>query len=269
MLAVSVDQERANVDKFLKGMARWSLTIAHDPAGLIAERLQPDKMPTSYVIDRAGIVRYVNAGFVTSRLTAAACCCWTCGRRGAGRANRSCPCSTRWRAASSTRASTCLPCRVDQERANVDKFLKGRGRWSLTIAHDPDGADRRAAAARQDADVLRHRSLGHRPLRQRRLRPRRRGDDRKAAARSRAATSSPLAPPRLRSARFTLGAAGDGELLGLRSKLGIPSAANDQSGRLAPAEELPVPRRARVSPRLRYALIGSVSTDLERSEVVL
>lgn len=64
VLAVSVDQERANVDKFLKGRGRWSLTIAHDPDGLIAERLQPDKMPTSYVIDRAGIVRYVNAGFV-------------------------------------------------------------------------------------------------------------------------------------------------------------------------------------------------------------
>ena len=64
VLAVSVDQERANVDKFLKGHGHWALTIAHDPAGAIAERLQPDKMPTSYVIDRAGIVRYVNAGFV-------------------------------------------------------------------------------------------------------------------------------------------------------------------------------------------------------------
>ena len=64
VLAVSVDQERANVNKFLKDHGHWSLTIAHDPAGTIAERLQPDKMPTSYVIDRAGIVRYVNAGFV-------------------------------------------------------------------------------------------------------------------------------------------------------------------------------------------------------------
>ena len=64
VLAVSVDQERANVEKFLKGHGHWALTIAHDPAGAIAERLQPDKMPTSYVIDRAGIVRYINAGFV-------------------------------------------------------------------------------------------------------------------------------------------------------------------------------------------------------------
>ncbi len=65
ILAVSVDQERANVDKFLRAQGgRWSLTVAHDPRGEIAELLQPDRMPTSYVVDRAGIVRYVNAGFV-------------------------------------------------------------------------------------------------------------------------------------------------------------------------------------------------------------
>jgi thiol-disulfide isomerase/thioredoxin len=64
ILAVSVDQQRANVDKFLRGHGRWALTVAHDPDGLIAERLQPDKMPTSYIVDRSGIVRYVNAGFV-------------------------------------------------------------------------------------------------------------------------------------------------------------------------------------------------------------
>jgi thiol-disulfide isomerase/thioredoxin len=69
VLAVSVDQDRANVDKFLKGHGHWALTIAHDPAGAIAERLQPDKMPTSYVIDRSGIVRYVNAGFVPDDAT--------------------------------------------------------------------------------------------------------------------------------------------------------------------------------------------------------
>ena len=65
ILAVSVDQERANVDKFLSSHGgRWSLTVAHDPRGEVAELLQPDKMPTSYVVDRAGIVRYINAGFL-------------------------------------------------------------------------------------------------------------------------------------------------------------------------------------------------------------
>jgi thiol-disulfide isomerase/thioredoxin len=66
ILAVSVDQERANVDKFLGVRDRWALTIAHDPKGEIAERLQPEKMPTSYIIDRQGIIRYVNYGFVPS-----------------------------------------------------------------------------------------------------------------------------------------------------------------------------------------------------------
>jgi thiol-disulfide isomerase/thioredoxin len=66
ILAVSVDQERENVDKFLRmhGSGRWALTVAHDPRGEVAELLQPDKMPTSYVVDRSGIVRYVNAGFL-------------------------------------------------------------------------------------------------------------------------------------------------------------------------------------------------------------
>jgi thiol-disulfide isomerase/thioredoxin len=64
VLAVSVDQERANVVKFLGSRGRWALTIAHDPKGEIADRLQPDKMPTSYIIDREGIIRYVNYGFV-------------------------------------------------------------------------------------------------------------------------------------------------------------------------------------------------------------
>ena len=63
VLAVSVDQERENVDKFLEAKGHWSLTVAHDPKGAIADTFQPDKMPTSYVIDRQGIIRYVNSGF--------------------------------------------------------------------------------------------------------------------------------------------------------------------------------------------------------------
>jgi cytochrome c biogenesis protein CcmG, thiol:disulfide interchange protein DsbE len=63
VLAVSIDQERANLVKFLKARPRWALTIAHDPRGAIADRLAPEKMPTSYIIDREGIVRFVNSGF--------------------------------------------------------------------------------------------------------------------------------------------------------------------------------------------------------------
>ena len=63
VLAVSVDQQRENVVKFLGSRSHWSLTVAHDPRGAIADTFQPDKMPTSYLIDRAGIVRGVNSGF--------------------------------------------------------------------------------------------------------------------------------------------------------------------------------------------------------------
>ena len=38
ILAVSVDQDRANVDKFLREHGgKWALTVAHDPRGEIAE----------------------------------------------------------------------------------------------------------------------------------------------------------------------------------------------------------------------------------------
>jgi cytochrome c biogenesis protein CcmG, thiol:disulfide interchange protein DsbE len=63
IIAVSIDEDRMAAEAFLKRRKRWSLTLAHDPAGSIPDRLQPPKMPTSYVIDRAGILRHVNAGF--------------------------------------------------------------------------------------------------------------------------------------------------------------------------------------------------------------
>jgi len=66
ILAVSVDEQRENVDRFLNSRNKWSLTIAHDPRGQVADRLQPEKMPTSYMVDRQGVIRYVNLGFVPS-----------------------------------------------------------------------------------------------------------------------------------------------------------------------------------------------------------
>lgn len=63
VVAVSIDQERANLNKFLASQPHWTLTIAHDPRGAVADTLQPEKMPTSYAIDRDGIIRHVNEGF--------------------------------------------------------------------------------------------------------------------------------------------------------------------------------------------------------------
>ena len=63
VVAVSIDEDRSAAEEFLKKNKKWSLTVAHDPAGTVPDRLQPTKMPTSYVIDRAGVLRHINAGF--------------------------------------------------------------------------------------------------------------------------------------------------------------------------------------------------------------
>jgi thiol-disulfide isomerase/thioredoxin len=63
IIAVSVDEDRSSAEAFVSSRPRWSLTLAHDPQGRIADLLQPAKMPTSYLIDGAGVVRAINAGF--------------------------------------------------------------------------------------------------------------------------------------------------------------------------------------------------------------
>ena len=61
--AVSIDQDAENMRQFVATRKKWALKFFHDPAGAVAERLAPPKMPTSYVIDQQGIVRLVNTGF--------------------------------------------------------------------------------------------------------------------------------------------------------------------------------------------------------------
>jgi cytochrome c biogenesis protein CcmG, thiol:disulfide interchange protein DsbE len=64
VLAVSIDEDREDAVRFLDSRARpWALALAHDPEGRVAERLAPPKMPTSYIVDRAGIIRHINEGF--------------------------------------------------------------------------------------------------------------------------------------------------------------------------------------------------------------
>jgi thiol-disulfide isomerase/thioredoxin len=63
IVAVSIDEEKAQAIDFLKSRERWTLRVAHDPEGKLPSALEPPKMPTSYVIDRRGVLRAVNAGF--------------------------------------------------------------------------------------------------------------------------------------------------------------------------------------------------------------
>jgi thiol-disulfide isomerase/thioredoxin len=63
IIGLSIDESKADADQFLKRKSSWTLTLGHDPEQKTAERFKPPKMPTSYVIDRQGVVRYMNAGF--------------------------------------------------------------------------------------------------------------------------------------------------------------------------------------------------------------
>jgi thiol-disulfide isomerase/thioredoxin len=63
IIAVSIDEDRDSAQEFLSSRPSWSLTVAHDPKGKLPEVLHPGKMPSSYVLDAEGIIRYVNEGF--------------------------------------------------------------------------------------------------------------------------------------------------------------------------------------------------------------
>jgi len=62
VVAVNVDQEPGNALRFLANNP-IGYPSATDPEGLIPERFGLDTMPTSYLIDREGVIRYVHKGF--------------------------------------------------------------------------------------------------------------------------------------------------------------------------------------------------------------
>jgi thiol-disulfide isomerase/thioredoxin len=62
-VGVSIDEEKADAEHFLERKKSWTLKLAHDPEQAGAKLFNPPKMPTSYVIDRQGVVRHMNAGF--------------------------------------------------------------------------------------------------------------------------------------------------------------------------------------------------------------
>jgi cytochrome c biogenesis protein CcmG/thiol:disulfide interchange protein DsbE len=78
-IGVSIDEEKGDAERFLERKKSWALKLGHDPEQIGAKLFNPPKMPTSYVIDRDGVVRHMNAGFerddvekVEAQLTAAA-----------------------------------------------------------------------------------------------------------------------------------------------------------------------------------------------------
>lgn len=62
VIGVSVDRRLRNVRAFLRDVS-VAFPVIHDDEQEIADRYSPPSMPTSFIIDRQGVVRYVHRGF--------------------------------------------------------------------------------------------------------------------------------------------------------------------------------------------------------------
>jgi len=62
LVTVNVDKKRQNAEAFLRSHG-LELLVLLNPDQSVADRYEPPKMPSSFVIDRKGLVRFVNAGF--------------------------------------------------------------------------------------------------------------------------------------------------------------------------------------------------------------
>jgi cytochrome c biogenesis protein CcmG, thiol:disulfide interchange protein DsbE len=65
VVGVAQDREIGNVRQFLQ-RTRVSFPIVHDSAQQVSQRYNPPNMPSSYLVDRAGIVRHVQRGYRAS-----------------------------------------------------------------------------------------------------------------------------------------------------------------------------------------------------------
>ncbi len=69
VLAISVDEQRVDAERFLQRRP-VAIRLAHDPTGTWAKAFDVKAMPSSYLIDREGVVREVHRGYRAAELSA-------------------------------------------------------------------------------------------------------------------------------------------------------------------------------------------------------
>jgi thiol-disulfide isomerase/thioredoxin len=62
LLAVDLDRKRADADRFL-AERQTDLEVRFDPQGDIARAFAIQGMPSSFIVDRRGVVRFTHVGF--------------------------------------------------------------------------------------------------------------------------------------------------------------------------------------------------------------
>jgi len=65
IVGVSIDKEAGVVKPFLDKL-KISFPVVHDGAHSLAGKYSPPRMPSSYIVDKKGIVRYVHGGYRAS-----------------------------------------------------------------------------------------------------------------------------------------------------------------------------------------------------------
>ena len=63
IVTVNIDDKKENAEAFLRAHNLAALTVVHDADKSIVGKYEPPKMPSSFVVDKNGVVRQVNAGF--------------------------------------------------------------------------------------------------------------------------------------------------------------------------------------------------------------
>ncbi len=69
MLAINVDERRQDADAFLAGH-QYVMPLFFDPAGHSPLAAGVEAMPTSFLVDRAGTIRFVHRGYASKDLPA-------------------------------------------------------------------------------------------------------------------------------------------------------------------------------------------------------
>jgi peroxiredoxin len=62
IVGISVDKAPDGIKEFVSKL-KVTFPIAHDDGHKVADKYSPPRMPSSYIIDRKGVVRYVHGGY--------------------------------------------------------------------------------------------------------------------------------------------------------------------------------------------------------------
>ena len=63
VLTVNLDKEEKLIQQFLADFPPMDLAVIRDPAGALATEWKVETMPTSFILDKKGKVRYTHKGF--------------------------------------------------------------------------------------------------------------------------------------------------------------------------------------------------------------